>query len=103
MLAGAAGYGIAKMVRSGSEQDQIRHDVIQRLTGRLAALRSDAINADSKAELNQLLALVVETEAITEEAAARMVGLVENGSLRLELALERVKAIALAKGVIEIL
>jgi hypothetical protein len=103
MLAGAAGYGIAKMVRSGSEQDQVRRDVIQRLTGRLAALQTDAITTDSKAELNQLLALVVETEAITEEAAARMVGLVENGSLRPELALERIKAIAVAKGVIEIL
>ncbi|MDN4546366.1 hypothetical protein [Pseudomonas sp. C32] len=103
VLAGAAGYGIAKMVRSGSEQDQVRREVIQRLTGRLAALQTDAITTDTKAELNQLLALVVGTEAITEEAAVRMVGLVENGSLRPELALERIKAIAVAKEVIEVL
>jgi hypothetical protein len=103
VLAGAAGYGIAKLVRSGSEHDQVRREVIQRLSGRLAALQADAITADCKVELNQLLALIVGTEAITEEAAARMVGLVENGSLRPELALERIKAIALAKGVIEIL
>jgi hypothetical protein len=102
VLAGAAGYGIAKIVRSGSEQDQVRREVIQRLTGRLAALQADAITADCKAELNQLLALTVGAEAITDEGAARMVMLVESGSLRPELALERVKAIALAKGVIEI-
>ena len=61
------------------------------------------ISADCKAELNQLLALIVGTEAITDEAAARMVMLVESGTLRPELALARVKAIALAKGVIQVL
>lgn len=37
-LLGAAGYGIAKMIRSGSSQDQMRKEVILRLRQRLEVL-----------------------------------------------------------------
>ena len=102
LLAGAAGYGIAKMIRSGSEQDQVRKEVILRLTNRLSALKSEKVAPDCKAELNQLLALTVAAEAISEEAASRMVALIESGALNPDLALTRIKSIALAKGVIEL-
>jgi hypothetical protein len=102
VLAAAAGYGIAKMIRSGSEQDQVRKEVIQRLTNRLSALKTEKVAPDCKAELNQLLELTVAAEAISEEAASRMVALIESGALNPDLALARIKSIALARGVIEL-
>ncbi len=101
LLAGAAGYGIAKMIRSGSEQDQVRKDVIERLTARLSSLKAEKVSPDCKVELNQLLALTVAAEAISEDAASRMVALIETGALKPDVALARIKSIALAKGVIE--
>ena len=102
LLAGAAGYGIAKMIRSGSEQDQVRKEVIQRLTNRLSSLKAEKVASGCKAELNQLLALTVASEAISEDAASRMVSLIETGALSPDIALARIKSIALAKGIIEL-
>lgn len=99
-LMGAAGYGIAKMIRSGSAQDQLRKEVIQRLTQRLETIEVKKMAPDCKAELTQLIALTVACGAITEDAAGRMVALVDSGTLNPELALKRVKSIAFASGVI---
>ncbi len=101
-LMGAAGYGIAKMIRSGSAQDQVRKEVRQRLSLRLEAIKAEKVAPDCKAELSQLIALTLEASAITEEAASRMVSLVEAGTLKPELALERVKSIALANKLIAV-
>ena len=101
-LAAAAGYGIAKMIRSGSEQDQVRKEVVQRLNKRLSSSRWEKLTPDSKAELKRLLALTVAAEAISGESASRMVALIESGALNPDLALARIKSIALAKGVFEL-
>lgn len=101
-LMGAAGYGIAKMIRSGSAQDQVRKEVRQRLNLRLEAIKAEKIAPDCKSELGQLIALTLEASAITEEAASRLVALVEAGTLKPELALERVKSIALANKLIAV-
>lgn len=95
-LVGAAGYGIAKMVRSGSAQDQIRKEVIQRLNQRLAVLKAEKVSPDCKAELSKLIALTLASGSISEEAASRLVTLVEAGTLKPQLALERIRSIALA-------
>ena len=101
-LMGAAGYGIAKMIRSGSAQDQVRKAAIQRLNLRLEAIKAERIAPDCKSELSQLIALTLEASAITEEAASRLVSLVDAGTLKPELALERVKSIALANKLIAV-
>jgi hypothetical protein len=41
VVAGAVSYGIAKMVRSGSKQDQVREQLIKRLEARLALLTKE--------------------------------------------------------------
>jgi len=59
VIAGAAGYGIAKLVRSGSKQDQVREQLIKRFETRLAALNKDEIQDFPLEELNQLLPIVI--------------------------------------------
>jgi hypothetical protein len=101
-LMGAAGYGIAKMIRSGIAQDQIREEIIQRLRERLEVLSAEKVTPDCKPELSRLIALTLQDSAITEEAACRLVALVEAGTLKPELALERTKSIAVASNLISV-
>lgn len=98
---GAAGYGIAKLIRSGSEQDSIRKDFIERQAQRLLSLEVADTSADEKAQLSQLLALTVAAGVIEPASAERMVDLVDAGKLSSRLALDRIRALALAKGLIE--
>ena len=92
IVAGAAGYGISKLVRSGSHQDQIRAQLIKKMEGRLAALKQDHPKESSLEDLHQLLSIVIEKGLISEVQAERMVGLVEKGSLKAEVALQRLKS-----------
>jgi hypothetical protein len=50
-LMGAAGYGIAKMIRSGRAQDQIRKEIIQRLRERLEVLSAEKVVPDCSLNL----------------------------------------------------
>jgi hypothetical protein len=93
IVAGAAGYGISKLVRSGSHQDQIRVQLIKKMEGRLAALRQDHPKESSLEDLHQLLSIVIEKGLISEVQAERMVVLIENGSLKAEIALQRIKSL----------
>jgi hypothetical protein len=99
---GAAGYSIAKMTRSGSAQDQIRKKIIQRFRERLKVLSAEKVVPDCKPELSRLIALTLQASAITEEAACRLVALVEAGTLKPELALERIKSIAVSSNLISV-
>jgi len=92
VVAGAAGYGISKLVRSGSHQDQIRAQLIKKMEARLAALNQDSSKESPFEELHQLLSVVIEKGLISEVQAERMVGLVEKGSLKAEVALQRLKS-----------
>ncbi|MNR31542.1 hypothetical protein D3C85_1490580 [compost metagenome] len=99
---GAAGYGIAKMIRSGSAQDQVRKEVSERLSQRLAVPKAENVAPDCKAELSRLIALTLASGSISEEAATRLVTLVEAGTLTPQLALERVRSIALASNLVKV-
>lgn len=101
VLAGAAGYGISRMVRSGSNQDRTRTEIIERLSKRLEVLKEDSKARVSVIELGQLVAVCLATNLITEEQGRRMVDLVEKGVLKPELAIQRLKSLALAEGVIK--
>lgn len=98
---GAAGYGIAKLIRSGSEQDRVRKEFIERQAQRLLSLEAADTSAAEKAELSQLVALTVAAGALEPTSARRMVDLVDAGRLPPRLALERIKALALSQGLIE--
>ncbi len=91
VAAGAAGYGIAKLVRSGSKQDQVREELIKRLESRLAVLKKAESIDSSLEELHLLLPVAIERELISDVQAERMVGLIESGALKVEIALQRIK------------
>lgn len=99
---GAAGYGIAKLIRSGSEQDRLRKAFIERQAHRLMGLETAPAAQDEKIELSQLIALTLAAGVLEQDVARRMVNLVNAGKLPASLALERVRAIALAEGVVEL-
>ncbi|MOA46135.1 hypothetical protein D3C78_1686130 [compost metagenome] len=88
------------MIRSGGRQDQVRADAVRRLSCRLATLQSNRKNANCMVELDRVLRLILAAGAMTDATASRMVTLVEEGALEAGLALERVRSIALAKGLI---
>ena len=93
VVVGAAGYGITKLVRSGSKQDQVRKQLIKSLETRLANLNKNETNEFPLNSLNQLLPIVIENGLISEEQAERMVDLIESGCLKAEIALQRIKSL----------
>jgi len=103
-LAGATGYGIVKLVRSGSNQDLVRKELIERLTARLEALRNSKVSNsnDPLIQINQLMALLMMNGSLTEDSATRMIQLIEDGNLAKKTCLERIKSMALAEGLIEL-
>ena len=97
-----AGYGIAKLIRSGSEQDRVRREFIERQTERLLALEGAQAPQDEKVELGQLMALTLAAGVLDQVDASRMVDLVDAGKLPVALALERVRSLALESQLIEV-
>lgn len=93
-LAGAAGYGIAKMIRSGGRQDQVREDLIERLRKRLGSIRGRKSEQVALEELRLRLPAVIKGSFVTEGQAERMIALVEQGALNAGVALLRIKAIS---------
>lgn len=102
LVMGAAGYGIAKLIRSGSEQDRVRREFIERQTERLMALEEAKAPQDEKVELGQLMALTLAAGVLDQADASRMVDLVDAGKLPVALALERVRSLALERQLIEV-
>lgn len=98
-VAGVAGYGIFKLVRSGSKHDQIRKQLIKRLEARITNTNTDT-NTDTLEEsqaplieLRQLLSIALEKNLITDGRAESMVQLIENGSMKAEIAILRIKSL----------
>lgn len=95
LVAGAAGYGITKLVRSGSRQDQIRKELIKRFQSRLEAMKKGELGQSTLDELRQLLPIVIDKGLVSEEQAERMIGLIERGKLDAENALRRIKSFSI--------
>jgi len=90
---GLAGYGIAKMIRSGGKQDQIRQDLASRLKVRLRACHiGEALQSDMSL-MQSALSKAIKQDLIKAEQAERLVGLVEAGKLDVHVALDRLNAI----------
>ena len=93
VVAGAAGYGITKLVRSGSKQDQVREQLVKRLEIRLATMNKHEAIESPLIALNQLLPNAIEKGLISEQQAERMVSLIEGGSLNADIALKRIQSL----------
>lgn len=99
-VAGVAGYGLVKLIRSGNTQDHVRSQACQRLTAQEAGARAIARQASEGDDLESLLRLVLEAGAIPLESANKMTSYLQTGKLSPELALQRIKDIALKHGLI---
>jgi hypothetical protein len=101
VLTGTAAYAVAKLARSGAMQDVLRRDLIHRLSERLKSHASaNANSSDGYEELNQLIAVCIASELVTEEDAHRIVSKVEQNSMPLDLALQRLRDMAIEAGAI---
>lgn len=101
VVAGAAGYGLTRMMRSGSNEDRNRREIIERLSKRLEVLKEGSEEKSSLVELGQLIAVNFSCNLITEDQGRRMLNLVEKGQLNPKLAIERLQTMGLAAGAIE--
>ncbi|ATX81717.1 hypothetical protein Ga0123462_0848 [Mariprofundus ferrinatatus] len=88
---GAAGYGIAKLIQSGSEQDQVRKEIINRLTKRLEEQKRNNAQQGVLDELQAVLPIAIGNGLLKQDQADRMVNLIEQGKLDPEMALNRIK------------
>lgn len=85
----AAGYGIARLARSGGRQDWVR----RQLAKNLAKRGRGAVDTGETERLTTVLQEKVAHGAITLEKAGQVVGLVGAGRLAVETALERLEAL----------
>ena len=92
----AAGYGISKLIRSGSKQDQIRCEIVGRLNKRLSSMENDKISGEHLEELKRILPLAIKHQLISESQADRMIQLINDGKLDPELALTRIKSMKIS-------
>jgi antitoxin component of RelBE/YafQ-DinJ toxin-antitoxin module len=90
-VSGAVGYSIAKMVRSGSEQDQVRKEVVERLSAKLEVMKVEQGKIDSIDNLNQLLPKVIMNGFINESQAEKMLDLISEGRLDVAIAVQRIE------------
>jgi hypothetical protein len=93
VVAGAVGYGIARIARSGARQDALRKEIVSRLKRRQQALEKDGGKPPSFEVLGRLVAHALASGSITEDQGLRLVGLVERGSLSVESAVQRLCAL----------
>lgn len=101
LVLGAVGYSAGKLIRSGSEQDKIRAELIHSLNERLASIRqSEEVRADLN-EFKQLCAVCIAGGVLDQTSVDRMLGLIESGTMSLSIAIDRLARKAEAAGLIE--
>lgn len=101
VVTGSVAYGLTQLIRSGAFQDKVRQEIVVSLQERLKGTQETQQAGALVEELNQLMTVCVAAELITESDATRMVELIEGELLAPSLALQRLKQLALASGVIE--
>ncbi len=94
-IAGAAtAYSISKFVRSGGRNDRLRQEISERLSKRLAKKRSTDQQCILFEQLQGSIAKAIHQGHLSNEQAARMIGLVEKGKLDVQIALNRVMSLS---------
>lgn len=93
LAGGAAAYGVSRLIKSGGMNDQIRTDMVGRLTTRLEGLlnRSEAVVTPAAETFREYIELAVADKTLSAEQAHRVVTLVASGKLDPALAIERIK------------
>jgi hypothetical protein len=91
---GALGLGIAKLIRSGGAQDQIREDMIKRFQVKLNTLQRSEGKQPNIGDLNTALSAAINNNSISNDQAERLVKLVSDGKLQAKVALDRLNAIS---------
>lgn len=91
---GALGLGIAKMIKSGGAQDQIREDMIKRFQVKLNTLQRSEGKQPNIGDLNTALSAAINNNSISNDQAERLVKLVSDGKLQAKVALDRLNAIS---------
>ena len=91
---GLAGYGIARMIKSGAKQDQIRAELIKVLQAKLDKMQDQKERSQTSfCALKSTLSEALTRELIGAEQAKRLVRLVEENRLDINVAVERLRAI----------
>lgn len=90
---GAIGLGIAKMIKSGGAQDQIREDIIKRFQAKLDTLQRSEGKQYNLENLKTALSAAMKNNSISDDQAERLIKLVSDGKLQTKVALDRLNAI----------
>jgi hypothetical protein len=90
---GLAGLGIAKLIRSGGKQDQIRREMIKRLQARLDTLQRNEGEQYNLNDLENALSKALRNGLISDAQAERLVKLVVDGKLQARVAFDRLNAL----------
>jgi hypothetical protein len=101
LVLGAAGYGAAKLVRSGSEQDKIRAELIEQLQNRLKTEKESPKDLQDIEELRQLSAVCIAGGVLKESNLERMLTLIEQEKMDINIAKNRLKQLAIDNLLIE--
>ena len=91
-VAGAAGYSISKLIKS-RKKNKKRDEVFKKLELRVMDLKNGGHNKFRIIEFKCLLLDVLEKDQISELKAGSIVSQIENGSLSVEAAIERIKVL----------
>lgn len=91
--AGLLGMGISKMIHSGGRQDQIREDIVTRIKGRSNKSRATSANQSQIDEVGAALRIAIENQKISTDQASRFRDLLSSGSMPLEIAKSRLRAL----------
>lgn len=92
-VAGLAGYGVSKLIRSGARQDAVREGYIKSISKKIGVAhegQSLAVIADERSELFESMGVLVATGKIEQEVADGIIRLVDSGKLDVALARRRV-------------
>lgn len=93
-VVGAVGYGAVKLIRSGAQQDRVRKEISQRLNARLVPQIDLKLQASTeREELESLVCSALDAKVLSLASGKKMLELVDAGSLSLDLALTRMRAL----------
>ena len=81
----------SKSIKSGSIKNKNRKEVIKQLEAGIKDLQSNGLNELHLSELHQLLLLAVDKNLISDLKIESIVSQIENGSLKVEIAVQRIK------------
>jgi len=91
---GVIGLGIAKIIKSGGAQDQIREDMIKRFQTKLDTIQRSEGKQYNLDDLKTALSAAMKNNSISDDQAERLVKLVSDGKLQTKVALDRLNAIS---------